>query len=63
MNIKTAYGNAIPLNKEEQEQFRIIASKVSDKMSIRNPNRHEFVKKLTVLIEEYNKKELEKMLQ
>lgn len=54
MNIKTAYGNAIPLSKEEQEQFRIIASKVSDKMSIRNKNRHKFVEELKTLIAKYD---------
>lgn len=57
MNIKTAYGNFVPLSKKEEQQFKIIASQVSDKMSIRNPNRHKFVKELETLIEKYNKDE------
>lgn len=49
--INTHYGISVPLTKKEQEEFRIIASLVSDKMSIRNPDRHKFVEKLKNLIE------------
>lgn len=54
MKLKTAYGMSAPLNKEEQEQFRFIALQVSDKMSIRNENRHKFVEELKILIDKYN---------
>lgn len=54
MKLKTSYGISTPLSKEEQEQFKFIASQVSDKMSIRNPNRHQFVEELKTLIEKYN---------
>lgn len=54
MKLKTAYGISTPLSKEEQEQFRFIALQVSDKMSIRNKNRHGFVEELKILIEKYN---------
>lgn len=50
--INTHYGISVPLTKKEQEEFRILASLVSDKMSIRNPNRHNFVQKLKKLIED-----------
>lgn len=55
--INTHYGFSVPLTKKEQEEFRIIASLVSDKMSIRNENRHKFVEELKTLINKYNKNE------
>lgn len=51
--IRTFYGSTFPLLPNQEKEIKDTVSIVSDKLSIRNPNRLEFLKDLQEFLEKY----------
>lgn len=51
--IRTFYGSALPLLPNQEREIKETVSLVSDKLSIRNSNRLEFLKNLQEFLEKY----------
>lgn len=50
MEIRTHYAISKPLSHKEEKDFKETILIISDKLSIRNPNRREFLEKLKELV-------------
>jgi len=56
--IKTAYGLGLPLDDEAKKKHLRLTSKVSDLLSIRNPERDKFYEALAKLVARHERRRL-----